>query len=146
MKVPAPCRDWSTPIEIKELSPARKEGRLIPSCFDNSRSGGKRSPGFKSWLLDELVHTSHDLFRGLPGTNRLNDLKPWSSRIGHNNLEQSAKLIIPISIQSRVFPQITQMIDSVDLLCFLWLPEDLLLPFSVLFINFSFMIRNAPRP
>ena len=25
----------------------RNDGRLIPNCFDNSRSGGKRSPGCK---------------------------------------------------------------------------------------------------
>src|ERR1044071_6903342 len=51
MKVPAPWRDCNTPIEISELSPVRNEGRLMPSCFDNSRSGGSRSPGFKSSRL-----------------------------------------------------------------------------------------------
>jgi hypothetical protein len=49
--VPAPWRDFKTPIEIKELNPARSEGRLIPSCLASSLSGGRRSPGFSSWRL-----------------------------------------------------------------------------------------------
>src|SRR5262249_16744825 len=49
--VPAPWRDRSTPIEIKELRPDRNDSRLIPRTLGNSRCGGSRSPGLSSWRL-----------------------------------------------------------------------------------------------
>src|SRR5215813_4660363 len=47
INVPEPCRACITPIACRERSPERSEGRLIPIWRARSRSGGKRSPGFR---------------------------------------------------------------------------------------------------
>src|SRR4051794_10917880 len=54
-------------------------------------------------MLDQFVNTSDNLLSSLPGPDRLNDLQPVSAGIGHNNLELSAELIIPILSQVKTF-------------------------------------------
>ena len=51
--VPAPCRDCKMPTVASDLIPARNVGRLTPSSFARSRSGGRRSPGDNSppWIM-----------------------------------------------------------------------------------------------
>ena len=47
MKVPAPRRETTTPIDSRASSPERTLGRLTPSSWARSRSPGRRSPGVR---------------------------------------------------------------------------------------------------
>ena len=62
-------------------------------------------------MLDQLVNTSVNLFSSLLGPDRVNDFQPASVVIGHNNLDLSAELIIPILSLVKTFSVLPTMID-----------------------------------
>ena len=63
MNDPAPGRIWTTPITASDRRPARRLGRLTPSCRASSRSDGQAVARLEFAPVQEAAHVRHDEFR-----------------------------------------------------------------------------------